>query len=280
MAITNGYASLPEARERVNKAYRRVGTGIAFDSAAKKITDTSKGLQRFATDDIIQVSGSTGNDGLYTVATGAVAAEIVTSEALTDEAAGDEITIQTIQGGANYPATPGQDALLEQIVEAASRAIDAHTGTTFYAATDTRSYFVGKHTCGRTLRLDRWLLSVTTLTNGNGTVITSDEYTFRPVNDAPYYEIVLTVNSSKQWEYTDDPEEDPITVLGSWGYSSTTPANIKEACLMLTNRLWKRVDAPFGVAGASQFGGVIVQQIPIDHDIKMLLQPYLHRTGW
>lgn len=66
---------------------------IAFVSSTKKITDTATGLINFVTGDTITVSGSTSNDGSYTIATGGVAAEIVTTEALTDENVGASITL-------------------------------------------------------------------------------------------------------------------------------------------------------------------------------------------
>jgi hypothetical protein len=59
------------------------------------------------------------------------------------------------------------DALIEQCVEAASRAIDKHTNRTFYARTQTRLYNVPGWQTGfeRVLYLDDDLLTVTTLTN-------------------------------------------------------------------------------------------------------------------
>jgi hypothetical protein len=66
---------------------------LAFVAATKKITDSANGLVTFLTGDTIRVRGSTGNDGVYTVATGGVAGEIVTTEALADELAGAYITI-------------------------------------------------------------------------------------------------------------------------------------------------------------------------------------------
>lgn len=68
---------------------------LAFVSATKKITDSANGLAVFKTGATIEVSGSTNNDGTYTIVTGGVAAEIVVSEALTDEGAGASVTIDT-----------------------------------------------------------------------------------------------------------------------------------------------------------------------------------------
>jgi len=82
---------------------------IAFVFATKKITDSGNGLAGFATGDTIIVSGSTSNDGTYTVATGGNAGEIVTSEALVEEVAGDTVTIAhkmaTVDDTGSFPAT-------------------------------------------------------------------------------------------------------------------------------------------------------------------------------
>lgn len=66
---------------------------ISFVAATKKILDSANGLAQFKTGDTIIVHGSTGNNGVYTVATGNNAAEIVTSEALANEAAGTFVTL-------------------------------------------------------------------------------------------------------------------------------------------------------------------------------------------
>lgn len=83
---------------------------IAFAMATKKITDSGNGLAFVKTGDLIQVDGSTSNDGIYTVATGGVAAEVVVTEALVDEPVGDSVTVTvltqtyTIEAGNNHQA--------------------------------------------------------------------------------------------------------------------------------------------------------------------------------
>lgn len=66
---------------------------LAFVNATSKITDSANGLAHIKTGDTIVVKGSTANDGVYTVATGAVAGEIVTTEALTDEGAAAYVSL-------------------------------------------------------------------------------------------------------------------------------------------------------------------------------------------
>jgi hypothetical protein len=66
---------------------------LSFTAATKTIADSATGLATFKTGDTIRVRGSASNDGVYTVATGNVAAAIVTTESLADESAGAVVTI-------------------------------------------------------------------------------------------------------------------------------------------------------------------------------------------
>lgn len=72
-------------------------------------------------------------------------------------------------------------------------------------------------TDARVLMLDDDLLAVTTLTNGDGVVVASDEYVFEPRNDSPRYAIRLLNSSGVVWTYTTDPEN-AISNLATWGY--------------------------------------------------------------
>ena len=68
-------------------------TDIAFVAATKKITQVAAGLAMFKTGQTIVITGSASNNGVKTIATGNVAAEIVTTEALVDEGAGATVSI-------------------------------------------------------------------------------------------------------------------------------------------------------------------------------------------
>jgi hypothetical protein len=81
---------------------------IAFVAATKKITDSANLLASVKTGDTIRIRGSASNDGVYTVATGNVAGEIVTTEALVDEAAARYITIQKRTTPSNNTVTDNQ----------------------------------------------------------------------------------------------------------------------------------------------------------------------------
>lgn len=82
------------AARQITPGIETAGTGIAFVASTKKITDTGAGLAQFVTGTTIKVTGTANNNGVYTVATGGVAGEIVVTETLVDEAAGATVTVE------------------------------------------------------------------------------------------------------------------------------------------------------------------------------------------
>jgi hypothetical protein len=130
------------------------------------------------------------------------------------------------------------DTVLETIIEAASRYLDDQTGRTFYARTETRLYDIPK---GRELHLDDDLLTVTTLTNGDSTVIPSTQYILSPANVYPKRAIELKGSSSYAWQTTSSGDtKQVISVAGTWGWTSTTPTEIKEATRQIAKNVANR----------------------------------------
>jgi hypothetical protein len=126
------------------------------------------------------------------------------------------------------------DAELERIITAVSRAIDGYCGRRFYAATQTRTYTA---TRGDRILVDD-LLSVTTLKtdeDGDGTYEVTwqaSDYRLKPSNAVadgePYWQIVVSPNGSHSFPCRVD---EGVQVAGSWGYSSATPPVVEDACL-------------------------------------------------
>ena len=134
---------------------------------------------------------------------------------------------------------PTDDRVIEDLIEAASRHFDVECGQrTFYGRTETRYFDVPP---GRFLRLDDDLISVTTLTNGDGTVLTTADYYLHPRNAAPYWEIRLKETSTYTWQSdTSGNYEGAISVLGSWGYAASAPKNVYVATLEIAKALYSR----------------------------------------
>ena len=158
------------------------------------------------------------------------------------------------------------DEIMAHLIEAASRYIDGDTRRTFYARSSTRYYSVPDD---RWLWLDDDLLTITTLTNGDGTVITSGYYYLYPKNNPPYTAIVLKQSSSYVWESESDGDSEyVITVAGTWGNNATgsQPASIKQACLQLAGALYKRrFGENLSAATTITPGGIVVtpQDVPV-----------------
>lgn len=165
------------------------------------------------------------------------------------------------------------DGVLEAVIEAASRAIDNWTDRVFYATTATR-YFTAED--GDLLFVDD-LLAVTTLKtisqNSAGTRTYGDtwaaaDYDLEPFNSTPKTRIRINPGGA----YAFATEAKGVEIAGSWGYASTAPDAINEACLLQAARLFKRKDAPFGVAGTPETGAMTLPRL--DPDVRMLLEPY------
>ena len=170
------------------------------------------------------------------------------------------------------------DAVIEDIIEGVSRSIDTVTGRTFYARTETHYYDTPQ---GRDLVIDDDdLLTITTLTNGDGTVITSTYYKLLPLNKTPKNIIRLTSNSPYLWSLgTNGDSTGAITVLGTWGLFSTVTDDIKEVCKFEASAEYKR---RFGenannTATVTPAGVVITPKGFSDKTIK-ILSAYRMRT--
>jgi hypothetical protein len=168
------------------------------------------------------------------------------------------------------------DAVIEDIIEAASRYIDGRTGRTFYSRTNEARKFNTPE--GRELWLDDDLQAITTLTNGDGSTIAASAYVLLPNNYSPKYAIKLREGNTIVWEeaLADNSPEQAITVLGTWGFSSTAPDDIKTACIMIADAFYRR---RFGenVSGVAQVtaAGVVISPIDVPASAAAILRPYM-----
>lgn len=127
---------------------------------------------------------------------------------------------------------------------------------------------------GSTLILDEDLASISSITNGDGTVVSSDDYVTVPRNAVadgePIREIKLKTSAGISWTYTTD-WEGAITVNGPWAYSATPPDNIKTATLMLCKWLMTHPEiAQIGLAGVS----AVVMEQGFPKAVESILQGY------
>lgn len=170
-------------------------------------------------------------------------------------------------------------ALLERAINAASRAIDRHCGRKFWldAAVVARTYrprdasrvFVDD--IGTTTGL-----IVKTDTTGDGAFTTTwdaADYDLEPRNAAvvgdPYSFSRIVAIDEKAFPVNGRRSTLQVTAKFGW---SAVPDDVTEACILKAASLFKRKEAPFGVAGFNEFGVVRIRK---DDDVMGLLSPYV-----
>jgi len=190
-------------------------------------------------------------------------------------------TLVTVKTALGIPLDERDDDFyLESTIESVSRLIDNHTGRRFYAETDTRYY--------APVSIDQIytddILTVTTLKtddNNDGTFETTwatTDYNLMPFNAGENGRPYTWIETSGYGNYSfPHGTKKAVQIVGSFGYATTAPKPVAEACKIQAIRLFKRKDAPFGVIA----GGDMQQSMTIpdlDPDVKMLLSPYVRRV--
>ena len=173
------------------------------------------------------------------------------------------------------------DDLLELSINGASRQIDGYCERVFYSISATRVYAPQNSTI---CEIDD-LISLTTLktTSTSGASFdvtwTSSDYQLEPLNGlaggmaTPY----TRIRAVGDYLFATLPAwgggmEATVQVVGTFGYSAV-PDAVKQACVLLAMRQFKRYDSPLGVAGFGDIGVVRVSRV--DPDIASLLEPYV-----
>jgi len=130
------------------------------------------------------------------------------------------ITLDQVRQHRRHTSAKTEDnALLKSLIQDASEWFIAQIGRTPMPWIQTRLYdFRGREMRnGRELNTGEDLLIISTLTNGDSTVIASSDYVLDEPNAYPKRKIRLKLSGGIIWTYTDDPEH-AISVAGTWGY--------------------------------------------------------------
>ena len=64
-----------------------------------------------------------------------------------------------------------------------------------------------------------------------------------------------------------------VKITAKFGWASV-PKTINTACIIQSERLFKRFDAPLGIAGTNALGQAVLVKPELDEDVKALLTPY------
>lgn len=181
-----------------------------------------------------------------------------------------------------------RDTDLELVIQATSRAIEYETGTVFYAGTPaTQRYFPVEFACKVFVDDCTTITAVAVDYDWDGTAETtltaSTDYLSFPVNSGPALAGIIQWIELTPWSsYGSFPIGNPrgLAVTATYGNNTAAALDlVREACLLQSNRIWARRNAPFGVAGANEFGVPIVI-VKLDPDVVQLLAPVSRRRNW
>ena len=176
-----------------------------------------------------------------------------------------------------------QDTVIERVVTAVSREIDRHCRRRFYGVSETRYYTPVDYA---KLDIDDVGTSgsITLKTDEDGdrtyeTTWASTDYDLWPYNAAPYMEIHVTPQGDNAWPVKVAKSVELAAIFGyQSGTSADAPADVREACIIQSTRIFHRKDNPYGVAGNAEMGQLI-QIATLDPDVKLLLENYIRRAG-
>ena len=187
----------------------------------------------------------------------------------------------TIQAAKDYLGitTTTDDSLIGGFISSAQAWIDRHCHRTFEATADTERTFDAVYdVIDDALVLDRDLASITSITNGDGTVLTAAQYVTEPrnavVDGLPIQEIRIRSDADITWTYG-DYHEDAITVDGPWAYSLSVPYDVEQACVRLTAWLYRQKDTSADADRPLLTGdGNVIMPSALPADVATYLKPY------
>lgn len=172
------------------------------------------------------------------------------------------------------------DALLETTIEAASRLIDGHTERRFYTnGTETRYYAADHHYWVDVDDLASTTITLETSSSVDGNydqTWASDDFQLEPHNSiaSGLAWPATRIRAIGDYLFPVDPEVG-VKVTGVFGFATTVPTAVKQACLIMALRQFKRYDSPLGIT-FGELGGMRVTRL--DPDVDALLRPYRRVT--
>lgn len=173
------------------------------------------------------------------------------------------------------------DADLDLLISAASQAIDKFCNVPdggFCVTADTTHYYTRENLrhgltdvggwpfTGSRLVFDMPCISITTLTDAGGQTFSSNQYRLGPYNNSPKRWLELL--SMVTWSWNVDGR---ITVTGKFGYATSTPDIVREACAAYAAWMFKRWQAALQDATANADLGQIIYGNEMPKQVKAML---------
>ncbi len=189
-------------------------------------------------------------------------------------------TLADVRDYIGFSGTLGQaqDGLIQDCINRAESAIDSYTRRNFAGTTGTAYYsrYFQDRVRDQAFYLDQDLISLTSLTNGDGQAIPVGSVWLEPRNVGPPYRM-LRLHSAYVYVWSTDAD---VIVSGTWGYSATAPEDIQQAAVRYASWLYRQKDIG-GVPESSGFPEAGESQFPrgIPDDVRYLLAPFRSRSG-
>jgi len=171
------------------------------------------------------------------------------------------------------------DGLLEKAIESASRRIDGYCGRFFYktASTPINIYPINEYLLRMPEDLANGTVTIKIDTNADGTyatTLTQDvDYILEPTDASlrgyPYVHARMVGGQTFPLEVT--PSFPTCQVTGFWGWNAV-PADVSQACVLLSMRQFARLNAALGVVG---FADMAITVRAVDPDVRDLLNQYV-----
>lgn len=268
--VANPYCTLSELKRWVIEASSYSAASISFDAASKQVRDTAGGLKRFVSGQRLQISGSTLNNGYYTVASGGLTSPVTVNESIVDEVAGASVTINDV-------TDPTDDDNLILSINTATESIEEICRRRFWTNTIDETRYYDTEFDDMLFITGPDVVSITALktdSDGDGvyevTWSTSD-YVLLPRNAATDLGAYRRISIAPKGNYTfptairdfypssgayrrsyGTSEVGRIQITGKFGYPMQNM--IRQACLIQSHALFKAKDSPFGVIGQTEYG--------------------------
>ena len=168
------------------------------------------------------------------------------------------------------------DALIEMAVESASRMIDAECDRNFYSSgTATRDFVPDDAYTVSTDDLTS-IASVKIDDEGDYTytiTLATSDYQTEPVNQRVSGNFFPITRLRMVGDYLLPiwNKQATVRIQGVYGFVPI-PAQVTQATVIQSSRIFKRLDSPLGVAGFGDMGAVRVGKV--DPDVSMLIRPF------
>lgn len=172
------------------------------------------------------------------------------------------------------------NAILEMVLTASTNAIVSYCGRSFQADTVASDrYFTARESYRLVVDEFTELTNLYSDSDGDRSYSQSwaNEWELLPAISPPYDTIYPRPSSTLDFGLT---ARAAYRVNAKWGYSTSPPDEIIEACLILAMRLYKAPDYLGGVAGNADVGTLVSRYLPgQDNDFRVLLLDPLRRVS-